>query len=346
MYEDRPTTGVPADTLGAMTEARTSPDPTATPDGRPDAPSLTVVALTYKRNHYLAALLPTLVAQGEDVADLVSSVRVLVVDNDPNGGAEATTAAAAGPGVEVAYVHEPHPGIAAARNRALAACHDDDLLVFIDDDETPVARWLRELVLTYTGHGRPAAVLGPVRSEFEVEPDPWVSSGDFFARRRLATGAEVEVGATNNLLLDLRQIRGWSLEFDLAFGISGGSDTLFTKQIHAHGGRMVWAADAMVVDIVPAARVTRDWVLRRAMRSGNTWSLTSLKAEPEAGSRLRLRFSLCAQGATRLFGGGARFALGTVVRSRRHRAKGARTLSRGVGMLMGASGLKYLEYKR
>ena len=53
-----------------------------------------------------------------------------------------------------------------------------------------------------------------------------------------------------------------------------------------------------------------------------------------------------AQGATRLFGGGARFVLGTVVRSRRHRANGARTLSRGVGMLMGASGLKYLEYKR
>jgi hypothetical protein len=322
-------------------------DPPLVGETQERAVSLTIAVLTYKRNDYLSTLLPVLVDHGADVLDLVPSVRVLVVDNDPAGGARETTQGIGqGAAVPVVYENEVVPGISAARNRALAVSGESDLLVFIDDDERPVEHWMRHLLDTYEAHGRPAAVLGPVRSEFEVEPDPWVASGDFFARRRLPTGTPVDVGATNNLLLDLRQTRRWGLEFDLAFGISGGSDNLFTKQIHAHGGRMVWSADAMVVDIVPAARVTRAWVLRRALRSGDSWSLTTLAVETGLLPRLRLRASLTGQGLVRVAGGGARFGLGTLTRSMRHQAKGARTFYRGVGMLMGALGLKYLEYKR
>ena len=32
------------------------------------------------------------------------------------------------------------------------------------------------------------------------------------------------VAAINNPSLDLAQVRGWALEFDPAFGISGGTD--------------------------------------------------------------------------------------------------------------------------
>ena len=82
----------------------------------------------------------------------------------------------------------------------------------------------------------------------------------------------MEVAATNNLLLDLGRIRALGLEFDERFGLSGGSDTLFTRPLVARGGRMVWCDEAMVVDNVPAGRLTRDWVLRRALRSGNSAS--------------------------------------------------------------------------
>ncbi len=45
-------------------------------------------------------------------------------------------------------------------------------------------------------------------SEFDAEPEPWVQAGDFFRRRRLSTGTEVTVAATDNLLLDMAVIRG------------------------------------------------------------------------------------------------------------------------------------------
>ena len=86
------------------------------------------------------------------------------------------------------YVHEPEPGIAAARNRALDEAGPADLLVFIDDDERPVDGWLARLVETYRVD-RPTAVVGPVVSEYEQQPDAWVSAGRFFDRRRLADRA-------------------------------------------------------------------------------------------------------------------------------------------------------------
>ena len=52
-----------------------------------------------------------------------------------------------------------------------------------------------------------AAVVGPVRSDYARDPSPWVQAGRFFDRRRLPTGTPVEVAATNNLLLDLHEVR-------------------------------------------------------------------------------------------------------------------------------------------
>ena len=67
------------------------------PDGAepgPERPRLTVAVLTYLRNAYLAELLPALVEQAESAAGRART-RILVVDNDPAGGAEQTARAAA-----------------------------------------------------------------------------------------------------------------------------------------------------------------------------------------------------------------------------------------------------------
>ncbi|RIJ54842.1 glycosyltransferase family 2 protein, partial [Clavibacter lycopersici] len=174
-------------------------------------------------------------------------VRILVVDNDPEAGARAAVAAAAeGAAVPVAavrisYVHEPEPGISAARNRALDESRADDLLVFIDDDERPTDGWLAALLGLQLSTGC-AAVAGPVESRFEVEPDAWIHAGRFFERRRPASGTVLEVAATNNILVDLRRIRDWGIRFDAGFGATGGEDTLFTRAIVSHGGVMLWSA--------------------------------------------------------------------------------------------------------
>src|SRR5829696_8391800 len=57
--------------------------------------------------------------------------------------AHARAAAAKLPGVEV--LREPRPGLSHARNRALAACEDDEVIAFLDDDALAGPRWLDRL---------------------------------------------------------------------------------------------------------------------------------------------------------------------------------------------------------
>jgi len=326
----------------------------------PTAPRLlTIAVLTFRRPRDLDAVLPLLVEQARSVHGLGVEARVLVVDNDASGSGrervEAAALAAAGPGddvepVAVDYVVETTPGIASARNRALAESGDSDLLVFIDDDERPSEQWLHALVALQAETGA-AAVVGPVRSEYEVEPEPFIVEGRFFVRRRLATGTPVDVAATNNLLLDLAAVRRQGLVFDVALGQLGGEDTLFTRSLVAGGGTILWCAEAVVTDVVPAHRVTRRWVVQRAYSSGNGWSLTSVMLSARGASRLGTRLRLSAKGGVRVVGGLGRYAIGTVTRplgrrSLGQRARGVRTMARGAGMVAGAWGAGYREYGR
>ena len=310
-----------------------------------------IAVLTYRRPADIEAALPRLAAQAESVqagsgpgGDVLADI--VVVDNDPAGSARVFVEGFAHDSqVSVRYEHETTPGISAARNRALATADGIDLLVFIDDDERPSERWLALLLQTWQEY-RSAAVVGPVISEYEVEPDAWVRSGRFFDRRRMPTGSVLDVAATNNLLLDLHQVRAMDLTFDAAFGITGGGDTMFTRSLNRRGGVLIWCDEAVVIDVVPAARVTRDWVLRRAFRSGSSWSATSLKLADSSRDRALVKLRLTGRGAVRVLGGGTRLLAGLVGRSMAQRAKGQRTIARGAGMLFGAWGYVYAEYKR
>ena len=289
-------------------------------------------------------LLPVLLKQTLDLVDsgALAAAGVLVIDNDPDAGARHAVRDLRD--VRLAYHHEPEPGIASVRNTALRLVKDD-LLVFIDDDEMPTQTWLARLVETYQSC-RPAAVVGPVVSEFEGALDPWIEAGGFFVRRRLPTGTRTDVAATNNLLLDMQVVRSAGLRFDSAFGLSGGSDTLFTRQLSATGGPLVWNDDAVVIDQVPADRATRRWVVTRAYRMGNHWVRTALAATTSLSERTAIRVRGSVHGIVRVLAGAVRAAFGTVAGSDRHQARGVRTAARGAGMLSAVAGRLHSEYER
>jgi hypothetical protein len=270
-------------------------------------------------------------------------VEILVVDNDPEGSARPI---AEGTGsARVRYVLEPAPGIASARNRVLDEAADSACVVFIDDDERPHAGWLAGLLETWQSFGADA-VAGPVVSSFSGRLDPWVQAGGFFQRARVPTGTPLTVAATNNLLLDVAAVRRTGVRFDPGFGLSGGSDSLFTRQLTRAGVRMVWCDEAVVTDVVPAARMTRAWVLRRRFRFGNATTRIQLVLAPSARAQLLARASAVGSGSARLAAGAARWLLGALTGSVVHRARGLKTAARGAGMLAGVTGTVYLEYGR
>ncbi|WP_218917026.1 glycosyltransferase family 2 protein [Cellulomonas massiliensis] len=258
---------------------------------------LTVATLTFRRPDDLPAALAALVPHVE----AVPGAELLVVDNDTVPSARDVVLAWSD-AHPVRYVHEPSPGIAAARNRALVESASSDLVVFVDDDERPRAGWLAALLRTFESE-RCLGVAGAVVSVFEQEPDAWIRAGRFFERLRHPTGTVVPVVATNNLLLDARVLRAWGLTFDEAFGLTGGSDTVFSLEAGRRGGRFVWCDEAVVEDAVPASRATRSWVLRRAYRMGNTGVRARVHVAPDAVHRWGARGAGAARGAVRVVGG-------------------------------------------
>lgn len=311
-----------------------------------DSVRVTIAVPTFRRPADLRALLPALLAQAQAVADAPGggwAADVLVVDNDPATSAAAVVAELASPVLR--YVSEPEPGIATVRNRAIREAAGSRLLAFIDDDERPHDRWLESLLTTWRATGA-AAVSGRVLAEYAGELDPWIRAGEFFRRRSLPTGTEIQTAAAGNLLVDLDQVRRHGVGFPTDLGLGGGEDTVFSRALARAGGRMVWCDESVVVDQVPVARMTRSWVLTRAWSHGNASALTDLRLASGPGERARVRVRGLARGAARVAGGVLRWAWGVLARSDRHQARGLRAALRGAGMLGAVLGIAYEEYAR
>ncbi|MFE4467804.1 glycosyltransferase family 2 protein [Leifsonia sp. NPDC056824] len=312
---------------------------------------VTIAVPTFRRPALLAALLPLLVDQARDLAGDGTTTEIVVVDNDPEAGARPVVEAAAAHAatgdrpVTIRYAHEAVPGIASARNRALDEAAGSGLLAFIDDDERPRPGWLRELVRTWRATGA-ALVQGWVVPEYEVTPSSWILAGRFFVRRTWPTGTELGVSASNNVLLDVEQVRASGLRFALDLGLSGGEDTLFTSQLGRQGYRMVWCAESVVDDLVPGSRISRGWVLRRALSHGNSAAVVRIRLAGGPASRAVARVAATAGGIARIAGGVLRCALGVVTGSEEHQARGSRAAYRGVGMIAASAGRVVQEYAR
>ena len=335
---------------------------------------LTIAMPTYRRNDYLAQVIPELLAQADDVSDARTTVSVLIVDNDPQAGAravvEAARAALAGEQSQAAepsgaadpaaaaatsrlvYVHEPEPGIVAGRNRALSHAHGSDALVFIDDDEIPSPGWLKALVSAWRAQGC-AAVTGPTPPAFEVDPSAWVTASGAFDSWEAADGAQVRSADTGNLLLDLAVVEGLGLRFDPRYGLTGGEDSLFTRQLTRAGGVIRFAAGAVVTKRVPAARARRAWVLERSLRSGSSWARVRIDTvgpadggAPGRLARLRLRLGYGVKGLAKAGIDGARAGVARIRGDVPAQARYEVSSRGGLGMVVGALGGHVREYGR
>jgi len=301
---------------------------------------ITIAIPSYKRPEQLAALLAALPDRITETER--ATVDVLVVDNDPDGSARESVEGAP---LNVRYAHETTPGISAVRNRALDECHDSDLLAFLDDDEIPLAGWLSSLVDTWRGHGS-SAVAGRVISVFHGDTDPWVIASGTFRRKERVTGSSMHTAAAGNLLLDIKQIQRFGTRFEKSLGLSGGEDTLFTRQLVDSGGTIVWCNESAAEDYVVASRLTRDWAKQRAFSSGNGWVHVALLLAPSPARRLEARGRFLLGGSARVAAGLAQHHYGATRGHLEHDARGTRTFHRGRGMLAGARGTLYQEYAR
>jgi succinoglycan biosynthesis protein ExoM len=224
-----------------------------------------VCVCTYKRPELLKRLLRE-VARQETGGRFTYSV--VVVDNDRLRSAEAVVLDfAATSDVLVTYDVEPVQNICLARNRGIAHAAGE-LIAFIDDDEFPEKQWLLKL---YQAADRDdvAGVLGPVKSHFDEKPPDWVIGCKFFDRPGHPTGFVIHwaEGRTGNVLLKRRILPPGELPFDPKF--HRGGDTDFFRRMDQKGHVFIWCDEAIVFEVVPPARWTRAFMLKRALLRGS-----------------------------------------------------------------------------
>jgi succinoglycan biosynthesis protein ExoM len=303
---------------------------------------IAVLICTYKRPEGLSRLLQAI----EQLRIPASStLTVIVVDNDPEGGAEAI-AKASGRLIPSEYIVEPREGIPAARTAALAASSSQDLVVFIDDDEVPGENWLVELVEAQKKHGADA-IAGPVTYVMERPTRPWISECGFYDRAAVKEGDLMPFAATNNLLLSVAALQRTGVtKFEDRYRESGGSDTAFTREFVRHGGRLVWTATAAVTEYVPAARCTPSWAIRRAFRTGNALAVISATQDSARHGRLSITARNLAAAGLRVLSGIVLMLVALVRRDEKAFGRCLRRAVRGCGMAAAAWGRRHREYVR
>jgi len=268
-----------------------------------------------------------------------TSLRVVVVDNDPAASAKAVCdEAVARSAYPLRYLIEKRRGIPIARNAAVAAAlPNSDFIAFIDDDETPEPDWLAEL-LRVQGYYKTEVVTGPCVSRYEIPPPRWIAEGGFHERPRHPTGTIRPVAYTGNALVRAMVFASFERHFDESMALSGGEDEEFFRRIVAGGFRIAWADNAIVHELVPASRLSLRWILQRALRVGSS------SAWVESRRRSRAPLQLLAHGTYCMLKGMG-LALLLPLRGRAVAAKGLQLFSYGLGRIAGSRGHLHQEYR-
>lgn len=297
-----------------------------------------VIVPTYKRNDWLQELLAALVKQ----LGVAPGSSVMVIDNSPEGeAAEVVAAAALTAADSIRYVHEPVPGIVAARNRALEEISTSsdlfEYILFIDDDELPSENWLQTHISALVNSAADAAI-GPVVPILPDSVPEVLRRGGFFDRIRLPTGSAAPWGTTNNTIVRWSAIQSMKApRFSSDFSMSGGSDAEFFWRFVNEGKTLLWVDEAVVFERFSEERATWRWITRRNIRLGNVSA--RLKLRTQSGPRI------LGIGIARLCYGAAA-SLIWVLSLRAPRAADYAHIFKGFGMISEVFGGRIIEYKR
>jgi len=232
---------------------------------------------TYKRDHIVDTLKSIAALQLPEYV----SLEVVVVDNDEHAYAEELVKAQASiMDIPVFYRQESAKNIALARNCSINNA-SGEWVAFIDDDEVADPDWLAKLLSTAQTY-QADAVFGRVKSTYPSHTPQWIIDSGVFDRPAVSNGQEVTSGATNSTLISQAAIHKYQLKFDSSYGLTGGEDADFFYRLYQHGGKLVCSNEAFVSEEVASNRLNINYLLKRALRIGETYTRYRIQKAPLA----------------------------------------------------------------
>jgi hypothetical protein len=211
----------------------------------------------------------------------LSGLELVVVDNDavPSARAVIDALAAEAP-FPVRYVHEPAPGVANARNAAMAAA-SGELIAFLDDDEEAAPGWLAALIDVQRRFDADA-VFGPVHAR---APASVVRHREylqrFFSREGPAeAGVIAHFYGCGDSLIRRAALPHPTAPFSPERNETGGEDDHLFGVMQRAGARFAWASEALVYEDPIPARLTLKYALARAFAYGQGPTYGCATADP------------------------------------------------------------------
>ena len=230
------------------------------------SPDVSIVIPTQRRLSGLAAAVRSIFRQRN--IDF-SRVELVVVDNDRAPSAQALTESlSAEAPLPLIYVHEPRPGVATARNAAMAVARGA-WIAFLDDDEEASEGWLAALLAAREAFGADV-VFGPVRTRLPDEVSLHRAYFErFFAREGPAAAGLIDHHyGCGDSLVRRAALPDPAAPFSEARNRSGGEDNLLFSRMQATGTRFAWAPDAWVWEDPVPGRLRLRYTIRRAFAYG------------------------------------------------------------------------------
>jgi GT2 family glycosyltransferase len=232
-------------------------------------PRAVIVVPTFRRPDMLRATLKSLAQQQVDFP-----FAVVVVENDAGGlgGQDAAFDMFAREHLNGVAIVERKQGNVEAINAGFAAAlqrfPQTQLFLMIDDDEIASPLWLARMVDAAETSGA-GIVGGPVNPEFEADIGAGMRAHPVFWPIKAVTGPLPMIYGSGNCLIHRHVFQRLGLPaFDVAFNFLGGGDTDFFTRARNAGVAFYWQADALITEIVPAARTQSRWVFKRGLRIG------------------------------------------------------------------------------
>jgi glycosyltransferase involved in cell wall biosynthesis len=234
---------------------------------------LTVLFATYNGS----GTLPVVLEAYRQLQKPVGGWKVVVVDNGSTDNSRAIVESFAGK-LPLTYALELRRGKSAALNTGLQFL-EGDLVVITDDDAVPHPDWLVEMRKVADAHPEFAIFGGAVLPRWELPPEPWI-----FAWVPLGVTYALTDAAWDEGPISPRKVFGPNsayrqavfaagFNFDPAVGPKGnnypmGNEHEFNLRLIKAGYTAWHAKGAIVEHLIRASQMDRDWVLRRAVRSG------------------------------------------------------------------------------
>ena len=265
----------------------------------PSSPGISAIVCTYRRPDLLVGTLASLAPQSD-------GHEVIVVDNDAGASARSTVAGFAG----VRYLQEPRTGLSFARNAGIEAARGR-LLAFLDDDARAAPDFLSRVARAFdTVTPRPACVGGRVMPIYEA-PRPawfvddllgylsvvdWSERPIFLGERRWLAGTNIVVDAAA-----LERVGRFSPRLGrTGTNLLSNEEISLQHRLRRAGLAVYYDPSIVVHHLVPAERLTRRWLWRRAYWQGISDAQSDREEERDGWPRVGLKAAMAGVAASRL----------------------------------------------